>query len=257
MGPVAALLDSRAALATLRRTMPDGSGAVLACRSPAALIRAVTTRVIDGLVLGIRAASRLDLASLRTQFPAVPLFIYGPIRSDGAGLVLDYYEGLGASAVLVEGVDDAAVGDLIARGTITARRRAELAGLPRVLRLTEPIQLEAFRAIERQAGTPTTTGTLAVTLRVSREHLSRQFGAGGAPNLKRVIDLIQVLTARDLLQNPGYSLVLTAHALGYSTPSHLGAVTRRVLGVPLRDLSRLPNAELVRRFVAVGARSRR
>jgi AraC-like DNA-binding protein len=91
---------------------------------------------------------------------------------------------------------------------------------------------------------------------VSREHLSRQFGAGGAPNLKRVIDLIQIFAARDLLQNPGYSPALAARALGYSTASHLTAVTRRVVALPIRDLGRTAQADLVRRFVALGTRSR-
>mgnify|MGYP003343587304 CR=1 FL=1 len=36
---------------------------------------------------------------------------------------------------------------------------------------------------------------VARTLKVSREHLSRQFGAGGAPNIKRVSDLARAATA--------------------------------------------------------------
>jgi AraC-like DNA-binding protein len=256
MAPVALLLDTRGALATLRRLLPPRRTAVLACRSAEALGRALGTRVVDGFVVGTRVARRAELGALRARFPRIPLFVYGGVRSEDAAELAACYEDLGATAVLVEGVDDAAVGDVIGRGTVTSRRMADLRELPRVLRLTEPLQLKAFHALQLRAGPPPTTASLAIELEVSREHLSRQFGAGGAPNLKRVIDLIQVFTARDLLQNPGYSMPVAARALGYSTPSHLSAVTRRVVGLPARDLGRTPNADLIRRFVALGARSR-
>src|SRR2546430_10498391 len=53
---------------------------------------------------------------------------------------------------------------------------------------------------------PIKTAQLAAALRVTREHLSRQFAAGGAPNLKRVIDLARAACAADLLGNPGYTV---------------------------------------------------
>jgi AraC-like DNA-binding protein len=199
----------------------------------------------------------MDLALLRQRFPAVPLFVYGFVRPDEADFVLQLYDRFGAAALLVEGVDDAAAPELIGRGTTSARRRVELANLPRVLRLTERLQLDAFAALESQNGGRASTAMLASKLNVSREHLSRQFGAGGAPNLKRVLDFFQVITARDLLQNPGYPLGAVAGMVGYSTPSHLQSVARRVVGLGLRDLPKTPNAELIRRFVAIGARSRR
>jgi AraC-like DNA-binding protein len=256
MAPIGALLDGRAALAVVKRTVPRAQGPVIACRRAPALTALVASRPLDGIVLGTGAARRLDLARLREQFPMIPLFIFGTVRSEEAGLMLAFYERFGVAALLVEGVDDAIVGDVIGRATVTARRRAQLTGVPRQLRLTEPLQLAAFEAL-LSAGPRPSTALLAARLDVSREHLSRQFGAGGAPNLKRVVDLFRVLATRDLLQNPGYPPAVAARLLGYSTPSHLRAVTRRVVGVAVKDLPRLPNAELLRRFLAVGARSRR
>ena len=64
-----------------------------------------------------------------------------------------------------------------------------LADAPRLLRLTEPLQRQAWDILVARCGAAGAHAALARRLGVSREHLSRQFGAGGAPNLKRVIDL--------------------------------------------------------------------
>ena len=255
MAPVAALLDTGTALAALKRNLPNNTS-LRSCRSASALFRYVGTTPVDGIVVGTRAARRIDLPLLRQRFPAVPLFVYGFVRPDEADFVIQLYDRFGAAGFLVEGVDDAAAIEVIGRATISARRRAEMASLPRMLRLTERLQLDAFAALENQTGGRASTALLASKLTVSREHLSRQFGAGGAPNLKRVVDFFQVIVARDLLQNPGYPAAAVAKMVGYSTPSHLQSVSRRVVGLAVRDLPRTPNADLIRRFVAIGARSR-
>jgi AraC-like DNA-binding protein len=87
--------------------------------------------------------------------------------------------------------------------------------------------------------------------------LSRQFGAGGAPNLKRVGDLLTVLAALHLLGNPGYSPTAVARLLGFSSPSHLRLVVRRVIGIRMEDARGLAERELLARFVRGSARSRR
>src|ERR1051326_8675931 len=99
---------------------------------------------------------------------------------------------------------------------------------PRLLRLTDRIQLAAWDEVLRRAGTPTKTAHVAQALRVTREHLSREFGAGGAPNLKRVIDLARAACAADLLGNPGYTVRCVVRILGYASPSHLAGAARRV-----------------------------
>jgi AraC-like DNA-binding protein len=105
--------------------------------------------------------------------------------------------------------------------------------------------------VERVAA-PWRTEALARALRVSREHLSRQFGAGGAPNLKRVIDLCRVVTAAQLLANPGYAVADAARLLGFASPSHLGGTARRVAGVGARELQGLTPGDLLTRFVRLG-----
>ncbi|HYX83166.1 MAG TPA: AraC family transcriptional regulator, partial [Gemmatimonadales bacterium] len=108
----------------------------------------------------------------------------------------------------------------------------------------------------RRAGTPTKTGHVAQALRVTREHLSREFGAGGAPNLKRVIDLARTACAADLLGNPGYTVRCVVRILGYASPSHLAGAARRVAGVTPAELRELGPRGVLTRFLRGRTRSR-
>lgn len=256
MPPVAALLDSRAALGALRRSIPRGSGPVVACRSVEGLERALEGRLLEAVVVGARAVRDMDLGSLRARYPGIPLIAYGVFRSDDAPLLL-LWQRLEVAAVAMEGVDDAVVGDLVVRQSVSVRRRAALADAPRLLRLTEPLQLQAWDLLVAAAGRPPGTAQIARTLGMSREHLSRQFGAGGAPNLKRVADLLTVLAALALLRNPAYKVRQTAAVLGLSTPSHLRAIIRRITGVGVADALSLSDADVLRRFLRGSGRSRR
>lgn len=253
MGPVAALLDGRVALAILRRNLPRG--VVLACRGVPQLVRLLETRCLDGVVLGPRMAAGSEVVAARRRFPTVPLVVFGAIRPDDGERIATLVDGLGAT-VLIEGLDDPVVGDLVERNTVTVRRQAVLAAAPPALRLTEPIQIRAWEILLRWSGGPPAVSTLAGRLGVSREHLSRQFAAGGAPNLKRVIDFLQVVAAAELLGNPGHRPRAVAGLLGYSSLSHFRAVVRRVVALPVADLARFSSAELLRRFVRIGMRSR-
>jgi AraC-like DNA-binding protein len=91
---------------------------------------------------------------------------------------------------------------------------------------------------------------------VSREHLSRQFGAGGAPNLKRVIDLTRVACAAQLLANPGYSVPIVVRVLHFASSSHLSSTSRRIANVPTRGLGELGPAGVLQAFVKGNTRSR-
>ena len=258
MPPVAVLLDSRAALSALRRTLPADAGPVLACRTPAGLRLVLGTRLLDAVVLGpIAAVQKVDLEELDRGFPALPLVVYGVFRSDDSRLLLQLATVHRASAVLIEGVDDPVAGDLVARHTMSARRRTQLADAPLLLRLTEPLQLKTWDLLLGSPGRPPSTVALAARLRVSREYLSRQFAAGGAPNLKRVIDFLQVVTALELLANPGYSPVVVSRLLGYGTPGHLPVKVHRITGLALPEARALPARELLGRFIRGAARSRR
>jgi AraC-like DNA-binding protein len=253
---IAALLDSRSALGALRRSLPRGAGPVVACRSVRGLERAMSERLLEAVVLGVRVVREMDLGGLRQGYPGIPVVMYGVFRSDDAELLLAGQR-LAVSAVAVEGVDDPVVGDLVVRQSVTVRRRAALADAPRMLRLTEPLQRRTWDLLVASAGRPPRTALIARTLGISREHLSRQFGAGGAPNLKRVADLLTVLAALTLLRNPACELMQATRLLGLSTPSHLRAMTRRLTGAAVAQALELTDAEVVRRFIRGSGRSRK
>lgn len=250
MSAVAALLGGAGGVAALRRSLPRGGPTVTACRTPVALRRALATRLVDAMVMAPGALPRDELAALHRDYPALPLIVYGPFRPDD-GPSLRTAAGT-LTAVVVEGVDDAVLGDLVLRHSLTARRRRALAGAPRLLSLEDDLQRRAWLLAVERVAVPWRTEALAQSLRVSREHLSRQFGAGGAPNLKRVIDLCRVVTAAQLLANPGYAVADAARLLRFASPSHLNGTARRVAGVGAGELHGLAPGELLARFVRLG-----
>jgi AraC-like DNA-binding protein len=91
---------------------------------------------------------------------------------------------------------------------------------------------------------------------VTREHLSREFAVGGAPNLKRVIDLARAACAADLLGNGAYTVGAVARILGYASPSHLAGTAQRVAGVTPLELRELGPRGVLQRFVRGRTRSR-
>jgi AraC-like DNA-binding protein len=257
MSVVAALLDSRAELLMLRRTIAPGPPNVVACRSYAALGRAYAEHLLDAVVIGVKGFRHPDLPSLRAQFPHVPVIVYGPFRPDDGDLLLRLSSSDGVAAIAVEGVDDPVVGDLVRRHSLSRARADALAEAPRLLRLTEAIQRNAWERLLMVAGEPVKTEELAERLGLSREHLSRQFGAGGAPNLKRVIDLLRIVCAAQLLANPGYEVETVARLLRFATPSHLNAVARRITGLPANGLGGLRITGVLGAFLRRGMRLRR
>ncbi len=255
MAAIAALLDNRATLSALRRSLPRGAGPVLAFRSASGLERGLRERVMEVIVLGVRAARKLDLSRLKDRFPSIPLVVYGALRSEDGARLIGWHR-LGVSAVVVEGVDETLAGDLVLRSGASAARRLELVEAPRRLRLTEPLQLRTWERLLASVGRPPRTSALATDLGLSREHLSRQFAAGGAPNLKRVSDLLAVLTALELLENPGYHPATVARITGFTSRSHLRSTVRRLIGTGLEAVEGLTKPELVRRFASLAFRSR-
>jgi AraC-like DNA-binding protein len=247
MAAIAALLDSRAARLGLRRSLPRGIR-LLACRSERDLTEVLADRLVEAIVLGSWTARRMDVSAFRQRFPSLPLFILGVLRPEDAGTIREWEAG-GVARILVEGVDEAVAGELVVRSGASRRRLASRADLPRALRLTEPLQRRAWEHLAITPGRPPRLGALARTLRVSREHLSRQFGAGGAPNLKPVSDLLTVQVALELLGNPGYDIETVARLLDFAGPSHLRSTVRRITGVGLAEARRLEWREVVRRFL--------
>lgn len=254
MATIAALLDTRAGLVALRRTVPAGTR-VIGCRSEAALTKAYRRHLLDSVVLGLKIQRRLDLPAIRRHYPVIPILVYGGFRPADGELARGLFSA-GVAALLVEGVDDAVAGSIVRRHGVAAARNRALADAPRVLRLRESIQRDTWHYLVGRAGQAVATSEVAEWMDVSREHLSRQFGAGGAPNLKRVVDLLRVVAAGQLLTNPGYDLPAAAAILGFSSTSHLHATSRRVTGRLAGDLAGLGPKGILAAFVKVGTRSR-
>jgi len=250
------LLAGPKARQVLRRALPRGRARLITCRNAAQLVRTVAASLADAVVVDIRMAdAREALEQCRDAWPDIPRFAYGAFRPDDGELLracLTEYQ----AAPIVEGVEDGVVGDLLLPRTASALREAGLAQAPTLLRLTEPIQERAWREVLRRVGGPIRAADIARTLKVSREHLSRQFGAGGAPNLKRVIDLARTVTAADLLGNPGYTVRSVARILRFSSASHLSGSARRVAGVTAAGLPKLGPRGVLAAFLRGRTRSR-
>ncbi|HKV74204.1 MAG TPA: helix-turn-helix domain-containing protein [Gemmatimonadales bacterium] len=254
MPAFAALIPGRASLATLRRSLPRGGIRLMPCRTRAQLLQLLRERLMDGVILGAGEAGTAEIPEFRAQFPVFPLVAWGGIRPDD-GEALAAWTRAGAT-VLVEGVDDAVAGELLKRATLAAERRRQLSDAPRLLRLTDPLQRHAWELVVETVDRPARTSELARALAVSREHLSRQFGAGGAPNLKRVIDLVRVVTAAQLLGNPALEAVDVARVLHFASLSHLNRTTRRITGHPASELPRLGPRGVLTSFARGNTRSR-
>jgi AraC-like DNA-binding protein len=244
----------REARRAVQRGYPRTAGRVRLCRDVAAVERLLFQKLVDAVVLDVKAAPEQALA-LATRFPRIPMYALSSFRPDD-GPLLAACRAAGVAGVLVEGVDNAVAGEWVAARTAQASRRAALADGPRVLRLTDPLQRAAWDEVLRRVAQPITTAHIAQALRVTREHLSRQFAAGGAPNLKRVIDLARVACAADLLGNPGYTVRAVVRILGLASPSHLAGAARRVAGVSPVELRELGAGGVLARFIRGRTRSR-
>jgi AraC-like DNA-binding protein len=253
---VAALVPSADTSQSLRRSLPAGGPwSFVRCFNPSQLQRALSTRLVDAVVFSPASTPLAELTALRSAFPQVPWIAFAPFRPDDGPLLLACHEGR-VSMVLVDGVDSAVAGELVVRHSAAADRRRALADAPRVLRLAEPLQRDVWHFLLDRVDRPVRTGDIARTLGCSREHLSRQFGAGGAPNLKRVIDLTRIACAASLLRNPGYDVATVARILRFATASHLSATARRIAGTSTRGLGALGPRGVLAHFARGKTRSR-
>jgi AraC-like DNA-binding protein len=256
MPAVAALLPGAEASQTLRRTLPQGGPwSLVSCRTSEALREALCDRLVDAVVF-TPASTALDaLASVRADFPNIPWIAFAPFRPDDGRLLVDCH-GAKVSLVLVDGVDNAVAGELVVRASAAAHRRHALGDAFRMLRLADPLQQNVWHDLLDRVDQPVRTAEIAQRHACSREHLSRQFGAGGAPNLKRVIDLTRVACAAALLANPGYETRLVSRILRFATPSHLSATARRIAGVSASGLAELGPRGVLTAFARGKTRSR-
>ena len=240
----------------MRRGFPRRARSrVVSCRSWDAVAALLERELTDAVVLDIRVVPAEAVAVFVRRFPQIPVFALSVFRPDD-GELLAACRRAGLRGILLEDVDDAVAGELIAARAAGRARRQALADGPRFLRLSEPLQQRAWEEVLLRVGTPTSTADVARALGVSREHLSREFAAGGAPNLKRVIDLARVACAADLLANPGYTVKSVARILHFASASHMAGSSRRVAGAAPRELAKLGPRGVLGRFVRGRTRSR-
>lgn len=242
--------------AALRRGLPRRVVRVVTCRGLGEVRRLLGRELVDAVVLDLLGpVSPPDAFALASAYPQIPVFALSAFRPDD-GRLLAACRAAGLRDLLLDGMDTGVAGRLVAGRTASRARLAALGDAPRLLRLTESIQRRAWDEVFLRVGTPTTTADIARALRRTREHLSREFAAGGAPNLKRVIDLARTVCAADLLANPGYDVQTVARILRYASPGHLASVSRRVAGVTPTQLERLGPRGVLQRFLRGRTRSR-
>jgi AraC-like DNA-binding protein len=243
----AVLVERRPALLALRRALARSDQRIFAARSPARLSGILARHLCDVVILGREAAHGPVLDAFRREFPALPLLIFAPFRSDDGELLLHLYR-LRGTALAVESVDEPVLLRLVSGHSLTARRMAELAPLAEPLDLIDSFQRRAWRLVVKQAPFGLSTAALARQLKVRRETLSRRFAAGMAPPLKRAIDAVRLVAAAQLLGNPGYQVADAARLLGFSSVSLLQQTARRTFGVSARRVASLDADRIVGRL---------
>jgi AraC-like DNA-binding protein len=245
------------ARAVVRASFPRRRSRIALTRHPAEFEALFRRSLVDAALVDVGGPPEDSwrAADLAREFPSVPFFALCPVRPiDGPSLarcaLLDF------SDVLAEGVDDDALRDIVFPVSFSARFSGALAEPPPALAITTPLQRTAWRYVVAHAGRTVRTESLAQSMGVTREHLSRTFSAAGAPNLKRVIDLVRLIAAAELAKNPGYDVGDVARVLGFASSSHLSSTAQRVVGTRPASLARLRTVDLVERFCHGRGRSR-
>ncbi len=245
------------ARALVRTAFPRRRARVILTRSQEDFELAFKENLVDAALVDIGGAHEETwrVAALAREFPSAPFFGLAALRA-AEGPALAQCASYEFADVLIDAVDDAAARDIVARHSFSSRFARALDTPPRALGLDAPLQREAWRFIISHAGRPVRTSSLAQVLRVTREHLSRSFSAGGSPNLKRIIDLVRIISSAELAKNPGYDLRDVANILDFASSSHLSSTAMRVVGSKPASLTRLRTVDLIERFVRGHGRSR-
>jgi AraC-like DNA-binding protein len=205
--------------------------------------------LVDAALVDVSASDESDrVAALALEYPSVAFLGLTSFRaSDGPTLArcaeLDFAE------LIVESVDESVLPDLVARYGYSARFAGALASPPAALSLNSPLQLAAWRFIVARGGRLTRTSVIASSLGLTREHLSRSFGTSGAPTLKRLTDLVRLLSAAELAKNPGYDAADVARVLRFSSSAHLSVTAQRLIGRRASSLAAMRGIDVIDRFV--------
>jgi AraC-like DNA-binding protein len=253
------VLDStrERALAVARAAFPRRRARLLLAKTPDELEQTFRNSLVDATIIDLAGSGEETwrAARLAREFPSVPFFGLTTLRASESP-ALAQCAALDFADVLVESVDDTVLRHLVLRQAFSTRFALALHDPPQALALSTPLQQLAWRCIVGWAGRPVRTQLLADALKVTREHLSRTFAAEGAPNLKRVIDLVRLIAAAELAKNPGYDVRDVAEVLDFASSSHLSSTAQRIVGTKPTSLARLRAVDLVERFTRGHGRSR-
>jgi AraC-like DNA-binding protein len=255
---VLALASRDRARDLLKRAFPRRRGKLALARTVAEFSSAFKKSLVDAVIVDVAHPTEetWKAAALARDYPSVPFFALCPMRVADTAALARCADGDFAD-VLVEGMDDSAVRDLVMPHTFTSRFTVALQDAHVALGLDNRMQERAWRAIVAHGGRTVRTETLAAQLHVTREHLSRSFAAEGSPNLKRIIDLVRLIAAAELAKNPGYDVSEVAKVLEFASPSHLTSTAVRIVGTRSASLARLRTGDLIERFQQGRGRSRK
>jgi AraC-like DNA-binding protein len=250
-------LERERARSLVRGGFPRRRWKIISARSSEEVESVFRRTLVDAALIDLGAPddNTWKAAAFAAEFPSTPFFGLVPLRPSDAPAVARS-AALGFIDVLVDGIDDNAARDLILPHAFSTRFRAALGEPPHVLGLTTPLQRSAWDVIIAHSGRPVTTRELAKTIGLSREHLSRNFARPGAPNLKRVIDLVRLIAAAELAKNPGHDIRDIARILDFASSSHLAVTAQRIFGTRPASLARLRTTDLIDRFAQGRTRSR-
>jgi AraC-like DNA-binding protein len=250
-------LERDRARALVRAAFPRRKWKIITTRS-AEELEAVFRRVlVDAALidLGSPGEDTWKAAAFAAEFPSAPFFAIMPLRPTDSPAAARC-AGLGFIDVIVEGIDENTARDLVNPHAFSTRFRHALIEPPPALGLTTPLQKKTWEVIVAHSGRPVTTKELAKAVGLSREHLSRNFAKPGAPNLKRVIDLVRLIAAAELAKNPGHDIRDIARILDFASSSHLAVTAQRIFGTRPASLARLRTIDLIDRFAQGRTRSR-
>jgi AraC-like DNA-binding protein len=236
----------------LRRALPRRRAKLTLVRSREDLLATLRTSLVDAVVVDLgQTEDPWASAALAREFPSIPFVSYSAMRPAELPAIARACQ-LEFADCLVEGADDEILRELLLPTTFTVRFATALHGAEGRVGLTSNLQYEAWRHIVAQGGRTVRTEAIATAMGLTREHLSRRFASDGAPNLKRVIDLVRLLAAAELAKNPGYDHPDIARVLGFASASHLSSSCQRLVGVKSTSLARLRPTDLMDRFVKQG-----
>jgi AraC-like DNA-binding protein len=237
----------------LKRAFPRRRGKLTLARTPGEFVQAIRSALVDAAIVDVAQPTEetWKAAALAREYPSLPFFAMAPMRvADGVAIARCAESEF--ADVLAEGMDDAALRELVTPQSFTARFSLALADAHDALGLASELQQRAWRAIVAQGGRSVRTDAVARQLAVTREHLSRSFAADGSPNLKRIIDLVRLIAAAELAKNSGYDLADVARVLDFASPSHLTSTAQRILGLKSLSLTRLRAQDIIERFKGRG-----